>query len=54
MHIRLFLAEYSTADNIRPMVVEGKNMEAVLWLRGRYTSYRDYDLDVYGLIREQL
>jgi len=41
----------STVDNIRPTVPawDGKRT-AVLWLRGTYTSYTDYDLDVVGLI----
>jgi len=43
----------STADNIRPIVPawDGKRT-AVLWLRGTYTSYTDYDLDVVGVIQQ--
>jgi hypothetical protein len=43
----------STADNIRPIVpVWDAEHTAVLWLRGTYTGYHDYDLDVVGLIAE--
>jgi hypothetical protein len=40
----------STADNLRPIVprTDGRD-EIVLWLRGRYRSYTDYDLEVVGL-----
>jgi len=41
----------STADNLRPIVprTEGHE-ELLLWLRGRYRSYTDYDLEVVGLL----
>ncbi len=43
----------STADNLRPIVpiwTPGKT--ALLWLRGEYRAYTDYDLDIVGLIDE--
>ena len=41
----------STADNLRPIVPRTeRGSELVLWLRGRYRSYTDYDLEVVGLI----
>ena len=45
------LTKDSTADNLRPIVprTEGRD-ELVLWLRGRYRSYTDYDLEVVGLL----
>ncbi len=45
------LTRDSTLDNIRPIVPapEGR-YKVVLWLRGTYTSYTNYDLDVVGLI----
>lgn len=46
------VTENSEADNIRPIVVSDGEIEAVLWLKGRYTTYTDYDLDAVGLIRE--
>jgi hypothetical protein len=41
----------STADNLRPIVprTEGRD-ELLLWLRGHYRSYTDYDLEVVGLL----
>jgi len=41
----------STADNLRPIVprTQGRD-ELLLWLRGRYRSYTDYDLEVVGLL----
>jgi len=41
----------STCDNIRPTVPAPEGgYAAVLWLRGTYTSYTNYDLDVVGII----
>jgi hypothetical protein len=38
----------STMDNIRPVIPKG-NSFALVWLRGVYQSYNDYDLAVVGL-----
>jgi hypothetical protein len=41
----------STLDNLRPIVPRTeKSDELLLWLRGRYRSYTDYDLEVVGLL----
>lgn len=48
------ITENSREDNIRPIVVADENREVVLWLKGRYNTYRDYDLRVYGLISDHL
>jgi hypothetical protein len=41
----------STADNLRPVVPRTPGGdELLLWLRGRYRSYTDYDLEVVGLL----
>ena len=41
----------STADNLRPIVPRAHGgEELLLWLRGRYRSYTDYDLEVVGLL----
>ncbi len=41
----------STSDNIRPIVPKwNRNNLALLWLRGKYTSYTNYDLEVVGII----
>lgn len=47
------ITENSKQDNIRPIVVSDDDYEAVLWLNGRYTTYKDYDLKVLGLISEK-
>ncbi|MFO7774893.1 MAG: BNR-4 repeat-containing protein [Candidatus Hydrogenedentota bacterium] len=39
----------SEADNIRPIVTSGDARGAVVWLRGRYTTYRDYSLEAVGI-----
>ena len=40
----------STADNLRPLVPRTQARdELLLWLRGAYRSYTDYDLEVVGL-----
>lgn len=42
----------SKLDNIRPVVPNGEtDWDIVLWLRGVYRAYTDYDLDVVGLIK---
>jgi hypothetical protein len=44
----------STADNIRPIVPIWKNKRyALLWLRGAYRTYTDYDLAVVGFIAKR-
>ncbi len=41
----------SDRDNLRPMVPEGEPGRTILlWLRGEYRTYTDYDLDVVALI----
>lgn len=44
------VTEGSTADNIRPIFVSGGGEAALLWLRGEYRSYVDYDTEVVGLV----
>lgn len=41
----------SPTDNLRPICVVGDGWKALLWLRGRYTTYTDYEQDVVGIIR---
>ena len=43
----------SEADNLRPIVVANSDYEVVLWLKGRYSSYRNYDLSVLALIEDK-
>lgn len=43
----------STADNLRPIVPiwpQAGDRTLILWLRGTYRRYTDYDLDVVGLL----
>jgi len=41
----------STADNLRPIVPAwSREKTALVWLRGVYRTYTDYDLEVVGLI----
>ena len=45
------LTRDSTADNIRPVVPRSPGREPILlWLRGSYRAYTDYDLEVVGLL----
>ena len=45
------LTRDSTADNIRPVVPRSPGREPILlWLRGTYRAYTDYDLEVVGLL----
>lgn len=42
----------ATEDHIRPFVPRSnQEHHAVLWLRGRYTSYQDFDMDIVGLLK---
>jgi hypothetical protein len=41
----------STQDNLRPIVpICGGSRSILLWLRGTYSEYTDYDLDVVGVL----
>ncbi len=45
------VTEESETDNLRPIVPLGCGRRTILlWLRGTYTSYTQYDLDVVGII----
>ena len=44
------ITQHSQEDNIRPIVVADENHEVLMWLKGRYTTFRDYDLRAYGII----
>jgi len=47
------VTENSETDNIRPVIVSDGNDWAVLWLRGEYRTYTDYNLEVVGSISRQ-
>ena len=44
----------SEADNLRPMVPPGSTMPVLVWLRGNYRTYTDYDQAVCGLVGEEI
>ena len=44
------LTRDSTVDNIRPVVPRASGEPIVLWLRGSYRSYTDYDLELVALL----
>ena len=45
----------SDASNMRPFVPEDHGRaEAVVWFRGRYTTYTNYDCDIYGIFSAPL
>ena len=44
----------STVDNLRPIIpVWDSDQRVLLWLRGVYTKYTDYDLDVVAIITDR-
>ncbi len=46
------MTETAGADNLRPFVPrDTDDRRIVLWMRGEYASYTDYDTDVVGLLR---
>jgi hypothetical protein len=46
------LTANSRVDNIRPvMTTNAGGAWALAWLRGRYTTYQNYDLEVVGVVR---
>ena len=40
----------STERNIRPIILRDGNRRVILWNRGRYDSYTDYDLSTVGIV----
>ena len=45
------LTSDSDSDNLRPIVpISDADEKVLLWLRGTYSSYTDYDLDAVGMI----
>ena len=46
------LTSGSLADNLRPVFASHPGgADALLWMRGQYTSYASYDLDIVGVVR---
>jgi hypothetical protein len=49
------ITRHSNRDNLRPIVpISNSRWGVLLWLRGTYRMYTDYDLDVVGLIDPDL
>lgn len=46
------ITEFSTVDNLRPVAANWSDGSVVLWLRGTYTSYTDYDMAVVGVVQQ--
>jgi hypothetical protein len=45
------LTKNSDRDNIRPLIVSvGTTHSLLLWMRGKYKSFRDFDTDIVGCI----
>ncbi len=44
------ITERSTVDNLRPIALAWPGGRAVLWMRGAYSSYTDYDTAIVGVV----
>jgi hypothetical protein len=45
------ITENSTVDNVRPIVPEWDDENtALLWMRGNYSTYTDFDTDIVGIL----
>jgi hypothetical protein len=44
----------SEADNLRPMVPTGSSTPVLVWLRGNYRTYTDYDQAVCCLVGDEI
>lgn len=44
-----YITKNSTEDNIRPIVPQWDGRTLLLWLRGVYWTYTNYDMDVVGM-----
>lgn len=45
------ITENSTVDNVRPIVPEWDEQNtALLWMRGDYNTFTDYDTDIVGIV----
>jgi len=48
------LTKNSSTDNIRPIIpVWESDRRAVLWMRGKYSSYTDFETQIVGLIQDR-
>ena len=42
----------SPVRNLRPLIVRHNNQRIVLWQRGDFVTFRDYQMDTVGFIEE--
>jgi len=47
------VTEHSEYRNIRPILVAGEGYKVLIWLKGSWNTYRDYDVDVTGVVLER-
>ncbi|MDX1739735.1 MAG: BNR-4 repeat-containing protein, partial [Rhodothermales bacterium] len=48
------LTRNSTVDNIRPVIPAwDSDRRVVLWMRGTYTTYTDFDTDIVGIVQSR-
>jgi len=48
------ITQHSTMDNIRPIIPSWKSeRRVVLWLRGSYTTYENFDTQVVAIIQDR-
>lgn len=48
-----YITKNSTQDNIRPIIPEWEDGTILLWCRGTYTTYTNWDMDIVGLFDPQ-
>lgn len=48
-----YITKNSSADNIRPIVPNWEDGTVLLWCRGTYTTYTNWDTDIVGLFDPQ-
>ncbi len=47
------VTQNSKVRNIRPMIVAGDGYKVLIWMRGDYKTYTDYDCDAVGMILQR-
>ncbi len=47
------VTQNSDVRNIRPIIVSGDGYKVLIWMRGEYQTYTDYDCDAVGIVLER-
>jgi hypothetical protein len=47
------ITQNSDVSNIRPIIVVGEGYKVLIWMRGDYRTYADYDCDIVGTVLER-